>query len=85
MLNILRYFPKEIAEQIMEYDLSNLEEIRIRTNCPIILKFSIEEKIIQYNPNQEELLKILQLLCDNSIYSYQNQICNRIHYSRRRT
>jgi len=28
---------------------------------------------------QEEILKILQFVCDNSIYTYQNQICNRIY------
>lgn len=84
MLNILKYFPEQITNKIKEHSLEKLEEIRIRTNCPIILKYQVEEKIIQYNPTQEELLKILQLLCDNSIYSYQNQICNRIYHSRRR-
>ena len=33
----------------------------------------------------EEILEILGSICDNSIYTYQNQICNRIHNNARRT
>ena len=56
------------------------KEIRIRANQPIILKLSARELVLSYRPNQEEILEILQRLCDNSIYSYQNQICGRIYY-----
>lgn len=44
---------------------------------PIILKFTNQEQIIEnLIPMQEEVLEILQSICNNSIYSYQNQICN---------
>ena len=76
MLEILNFLPKEIVEVIQKYEICNLEEIRIRVDKPIILKFSSEEIITTYIPKQEELLRILQFLCDNSIYSYQSQICN---------
>lgn len=76
MLKLLNLFPKQISEIINENNIKNLEEIRIRTNKPIILKFLSNEIISNYIPKQEEILKILQILCDNSIYSYQNQICN---------
>lgn len=33
------------------------------------------EKIIDYIVSQEIILQILQKICNNSIYSYQNQIC----------
>lgn len=74
---ILNYFPKEIAEKIsneIANKMDNLEEIRIRAQRPIILKFSKVEKIIKYNVTTEEILSIVQLICENSIYSYQNQI-----------
>ena len=80
--NILRCFPNSALRKIDEYILSNnininyLEEIRVRVNMPIILKLGQVEKIIEYNVNSEEVLEILQQICDNSIYSYQNQICN---------
>lgn len=77
MNNILKYFPdklqKSINEQAKEkYEL--LEEIRIRVNKPVILKFNQFEQIIRYFVNQEEILNILQAICENSIYSYQRQI-----------
>jgi len=76
MLDILNFFPNKIADLIKRNFSDNLEEIRIRANQPIILKLSARELVLSYRPNQEEILEILQRLCDNSIYSYQNQICN---------
>lgn len=75
--NILNNFPKYIQEKIV-YAINNnnlLEEIRFRNNRPIILKFTDTEKILEVNVHTEEILEILQHICDNSIYSYQSQIC----------
>ena len=79
MLDILNFFSSEIKNKILEHDLEGLEEIRVRVFKPIILKYSNQEIILDYTPTQKEILQILQLLCDNSIYSFQNQICNRIY------
>ena len=57
-------------------NLNNLEEIRIRVNKPILLKFGQTESLIEYIVNSEEILETLQHICDNSIYSFQSQICN---------
>ena len=89
--NILRCFPNNVVRKIDEYFVKNninlnyLEEIRIRVNRPIIMKLGQAEIIIEYNITSEEILEILQQICDNSIYSYQNQIVNRLHYFKRRT
>lgn len=85
MIDFLNYLPDKISSLISNYNLEELEEIRIRVNRPVILKFSSKEIVINYNVKQEEILKTLQFICDNSIYSYQNQICNRIHHNKRRT
>ena len=80
--SILRCFPNGIVRKIDEYftindvNLNYLEEIRIRVNRPIILKLGQTEIVIEYIVKPEEILDILQQICDNSIYSYQNQICN---------
>ena len=79
MQSILKYFPekieRKIAEEILDkYD--SLEEIRIRVSRPIILKLSEGEKVIKYSVSTDEILSCLQLLCENSIYSYQNEIVN---------
>ena len=88
--NILRCFPNKMVRKIDEYflsnniNLNNLEEIRIRVNRPIILKLGQAEIIIEYKVQSEGIIEILQQICDNSIYSYQNQICNRVYHIKRR-
>ena len=75
--DILRYFPDKIRV-VLENEINNnfiIEEIRIRNSKPIILKLNNSEKIINYIVQTEDVLKILQSICENSIYSYQNQIC----------
>lgn len=80
--NILRCFPNRIYTKLDEIFMDNstnlnyLEEIRIRVNKPIILKIGQAETVIEYKISTDEILEILQHICDNSIYSYQNQICN---------
>lgn len=82
---MLKFFGDKISALLQNYDIQNLEEIRIRANKPIILKFNTYEKVLDYITTQEDILKILQLICNNSIYSFQNQICKRIYNSRRWT
>lgn len=88
MLNIneiLAYFPKRIAGEINRKmvqgkssdEINLLEEIRIRASKPVILKYTnLEQVLDNLIVSQEEILEILQYICNNSIYSYQNQICN---------
>ena len=76
MKDILMYFPEKIRNELIKTKLDYLEEIRIRVNNPIFLKIGQEEIKLQCIVNTEDILKILQKLCDNSIYTYQNQICN---------
>lgn len=88
MLNIneiLSYFPRKIASEINKringekvlQDINLLEEIRFRSSKPVILKFTNKEDILEnVITTQEEILEIVQYICNNSIYSYQNQICN---------
>ena len=77
---ILKYFPCNIynllKKEINEETKKNIREIRIRCGRPIILKLRNEDKIINFEINQCELLQILEKICNNSIYAYKNQICN---------
>ena len=76
VIDVLEYFPNQIREKILQCNnLNDLEEIRIRTNRNILLKAGQEEKKIDYCINTNEVLEILQRICDNSIYTYQSQIC----------
>ena len=75
---VLEYFQTCIRDKIMNFEnkLDNLEEIRIRTNKKILLKIGQDEYEVNHIINTNEILEILQRICDNSIYTYQNQICN---------
>ncbi len=75
MEEVLSYFPISIRNKLNHFDLSYLEEIRIRNNRPIFLKIGQDEIQTNCVIHTEEILHILQKLCDNSIYTYQNQIC----------
>ncbi len=70
---ILRVLPRDISNNI---NVDRLEEIRIRANRNIILKYMDKEEVLDYIPTQKEILSCVQVFCDNSIYSYQSQICN---------
>lgn len=75
---VMEYFPYNIKSKIIEYGnkLDGLEEIRVRANRNILLKIGQDEFKVDYIINTNEILEILQRICDNSIYTYQNQICN---------
>lgn len=78
---ILRCFPNKIYQIFFNLFQENnkiideLQEIRMRTDRPIILKLREKDFILQHNMPQSEILQILERLCENSIYAYKNQIC----------
>ena len=77
MKEILKYMPNNIAIKIaenLEDKSKNLEEIRLRVERPIILKLNDGEKVVKYSVSTEEMISVLQAICENSIYTYQNQI-----------
>lgn len=73
------YFPDKISlklkEKITNENINKLEEIRIRGKQNIILKFNDKEEIVDYIVMTNDILQILQNICENSIYSYQKEIC----------
>lgn len=78
-MQILKYFPSRIGQAIRNNlnidDDKFLEEIRIRVSKPIVLKLNNKETIIDYIITTEDILEILEKITENSIYSYQKQIC----------
>ena len=71
---VTRVLSRDICYNINE---NTIEEIRIRVDRPVILKYPEgKEDILDHIVTQNEILNILQSLCNNSIYSYQSQICD---------
>lgn len=76
MRNLLDFFSINIKRILYKYELDNLEEIKIRVDKPIILKYHDREEVIDTKIMAEDVLQTVSIMCDNSIYSYQKQICN---------
>ncbi len=83
MLGILNYFSKNISKILKENfegqteeKMNTLEEIRIRSNGIIALKFMDKQEILRKRISYDDILQTIQIMCDNSIYSYQSEICN---------
>ncbi len=84
--NVLRCFPsnlKNIVEKGIRDSgiLENLEEIRVRSNLPLIIRSYNKERVLNYIVTREEINEIVQRICENSLYSYQKQIINRIYHN----
>lgn len=79
MQEIFNFFPLKISRiiknQIEENLNTQIEEIRVRNQKPIILKFNSKENILPECATSSDILEIMQKICNNSIYSYQHQIC----------
>ncbi len=79
-MDILKYFSNNIqsilSESLKQETFEYIEEIRLRANQKIIIKIVNQELILDYIVKTEDLLKTIEKITENSIYTYQNQICN---------
>lgn len=77
--SVLSYFPLRIKQILSESINPSLdefvEEIRIRLNRPICIKIGQEIMMIDYIPKTQEIEELFTKICENSIYSYRNEIC----------
>ncbi len=78
METILEYMPRSLAIYISQYTQefkTEIEEIRIRLNKPIVIKTASENKILNHVITIEEMKETFEKICENSIYTYKRQIC----------
>ena len=79
-MNVLEYFPcrigQVIKENLSEEELKVLEEIRIRCCRPVVLKLRNNDKILNYIISTQDILEIVEKITENSMYSYQKQLCS---------
>lgn len=79
---ILEIFPCKIKKELYDYFIKNnkilneMQEIRIRVNRPISIKTRKKDYFMNNRISQNEILYILERICQNSIYAYKNQICD---------
>lgn len=81
LLEIVKFFPMNLSNILYNTIISNnkikdeLREIRIRIDRPLILKLRDSEIIVEYKITKNEILQIVERLCENSIYAYKKQLC----------
>ena len=76
---LLRFFTSEVREDILNVGdsfLNDLQEIRVRTNRPVILKSSRGERVLEKKMAKSEVESIFSAVCENSIYAFQEDIVN---------
>jgi len=78
---IIKYFPEKIKTEINKLNIENFEEIRFRVLKPIIIKEYDKETILStdgqaYILSKEELNKTFEMICNNSIYAFQEELAN---------
>lgn len=78
---ILKYFPANIKNEIEKLEIEEFEEIRLRVERPIMIKTHAKEEILNvdgqaYILKKEEFNKIFELICNNSIYAFQEELAN---------
>lgn len=80
MLEIFNFFSTNISQilkkELIDKPLNELEEIRIRSNGYITVKLNNSQEVLKERITYQEILETLQIMCNNSIYSYQNEIKN---------
>lgn len=73
---VLEYLPITIRDKIELAPNAHIEEIRLRSNKPLMLKIGQETEMIDYIVKQQEILQAFERICENSVYSYRRQICD---------
>ena len=83
IFNLFKYFSYDVKQILDKYfsendnnDYLTLEEIRLRSGRPVIIKLYNDEKVLNHIVTMDDMIETLANICENSIYSYQNQICN---------
>lgn len=78
---IIKYFPDNIKNEINKLNIESFEEIRLRVLKPIIIKEHNKETILNIDGqanilSKEELNKIFEMICNNSVYAFQEELAN---------
>lgn len=87
---VLEYLPATIRGKISNISIPSpnagivnpspnaeaIEEIKLRSNKPLMIKIGQENYVLDYIVKQQEILQAFERICENSIYSYRRQICD---------
>ncbi|OQB14169.1 MAG: hypothetical protein BWY15_01289 [Firmicutes bacterium ADurb.Bin193] len=73
---ILKNLPEKIRELTKNENFEELEEIRLRSNRPVILSYHRGIKRLAHTASQSEIEQTLQIISGASVYAYIEEIKN---------
>ena len=72
---ILRLFPEKLICEVKTYlEKSQVEEIRVKTNRPIIISTIKEEVVLDYIATEDDLKFMMAKISNYSLYAFEEQI-----------
>ena len=72
---IIKLFPKKLTEEVEKYLKENqVEEIRVKTNKPIIINTNKNEIIMDYRATEEDLKFMMSKISSYSLYAFEEEI-----------
>lgn len=73
---IFKFIPINIRKRVESFfNEDQIYEMRIRTERPIILEAESKNYVIDYVVSKNEIEEIFEKICENSVYTYKNEIC----------
>ena len=73
---ILKYFPMDLRNCIILSLTEDICEIRVRVNRPVILKARDTENVLKCIITKENIKRIFEGICSNSVYAFEEEISN---------
>lgn len=71
---ILNILPDNLKDKVIQGDLEQLTELRLRVGKNVILRYGMKELEIPIHTNKIDIINILKKVSENSIYAIQNDI-----------
>lgn len=71
---ILNILPDNLKDKVIQGDLEQLTELRLRVGKNVILRYGMKELEIPIHTNKTDIINILKKVSENSIYAIQNDI-----------
>ncbi len=71
---VRKYFPKEAADKILGHSLAGLNEIRIRADKPVMLKYAWGEEAVDVVFGVEDIGRIIRAMAAYSVFAFNEEI-----------
>ena len=79
-MTVLSFFPENLCEpwNVWENRWNEIQEIRLRVNCPVMIRTQKGEYFLKYNTcnviySDKDMENVFRHLCHDSVYAYEEE------------